>query len=175
LGGEVATEVAEAEPARIERLVLIDTPAQAAIGFNFVTRLAFMPVVGELLSRFETDAAIRRSLRQGFAPGFPVPEKFVADFKQLTYTAFRSAHDASTAYRQAKSTADRLAALDPAPPLLVIFGSRDALISPASAKRYERVPGAKVEIIDGAGHSPMVEAPARTLELIDSFLPGEGP
>jgi pimeloyl-ACP methyl ester carboxylesterase len=170
MGGEVASAFAEADPRRVERMVLIDTPPQADASFNLETRLAFMPVIGELLSRLQTSRAIRKSLRQGFAPGFMVPEKFVADFEQLTFTAFRSAHDASTEFRQTKSTAARLAALDPVLPLLVIFGSRDALISQASAKLYEAVPGAKVEIIDGPGHSPMVEAPAKTLALITSFL-----
>jgi pimeloyl-ACP methyl ester carboxylesterase len=55
-------------------------------------------------------------------------------------------------------------------PLLVIFYSEDALVSPASAKLFEMVPGAKVEIIDGSGHSPMVETPTKTLGLIIGFL-----
>ena len=69
-----------------------------------MTRLAFMLVIGELLSRFQTDKTICKGLRQGFAPGFAVPERFVADFEQLTYTAFRSAHDGSVNFRKAKST-----------------------------------------------------------------------
>jgi len=170
MGGEVATAFAESDPSRIERLVLIDSPPGVGATFNLLTRLAFTPVIGELLSRFETDSVIRKSLAQGFAPGFPVPEQFVADFKQLTYTAFRSAHDASVAFRTERQTPDRLKALDPVPPLLVIFGSRDALISPASAKLFGAVPGARVEVIGGAGHSPMVEAPEKTLGLMADFL-----
>ena len=170
MGGEVATALAEADPARIERLVLIDSPSGVEARFNVLTRLAFMPVIGELLSRFETDSVIRKSLAQGFAPGFAVPEQFVADFKQLTYTAFRSAHDASVTFRIELKTPDRLKALDPVPPLLIIFGSRDALIPAASAKLFEAVPGAHVELVDGAGHSPMVEAPEKTLALIADFL-----
>jgi pimeloyl-ACP methyl ester carboxylesterase len=170
MGGEVATAFAESDPSRIERLVLIDSPPDVEATFNLLTRLAFTPVIGELLSRFETDSVIRKNLAQGFAPGFPVPEQFVADFKQLTYTAFRSAHDASVTFRTERQTPDRLKALDPVPPLLVIFGSRDALISPASAKLFGAVPGARVEVIDGAGHSPMVEAPEKTLALIADFL-----
>ena len=127
-------------------------------------------MIGELISRFTSDASTRRMLGQGFAPGFPVPEKFVADFKQLTYTAFRSTHDGSVEYRTAKSLDERLAALEPVPPLLVIFGSKDALIPAASAELFKKVPGARVEIIDGPGHSPMVEAPAKTLALITGFL-----
>jgi pimeloyl-ACP methyl ester carboxylesterase len=63
-----------------------------------------------------------------------------------------------------------LAAPDAVPPLLVIFGSQDALIPASSAKLFEAVPGARVEVVDGAGHSPVVEAPEKTLALISDFL-----
>jgi pimeloyl-ACP methyl ester carboxylesterase len=170
MGGEVATALAEADPSRIERLVLIDSPPKPETTFKLGTRLALMPVVGESLSRFMSEATIRKMLAQGFAPGFAVSEKFVADVKQLTYTAFRTAHDDSIAYETEKPVVARLSALSPVPPLLVIFGSRDALVAPESAKLYERVPGAKVVILDGPGHSPMVEAPDKTLALIEDFL-----
>src|SRR5262245_36165815 len=52
----------------------------------------------------------------------------------------------------------------------VVFGLQDALVAPESAKLYERVPGAKVVIRDGPGHSPMVEEPEKTLALIEDFL-----
>jgi pimeloyl-ACP methyl ester carboxylesterase len=170
MDGEVATALAEADPSRIERLVLIDSPPKAETTFKLGTRLALMPVIGELLSRFMSEATIRKMLAQGFAPGFPVPEKFAADVKQLTYTAFRTAHNDSIAYETEKPVVERLAALNPVPPLLVIFGSQDALVAPESAKLYQRVPGAKVVILDGPGHSPMVEAPEKTLALIEDFL-----
>ena len=170
MGGEVATALAEANPSRIERLVLIDSPPKAETTFNLGTGLALMPVIGELLTRFTTDDTIRKMLGQGFAPGFPVPDKFVADFKQLTYTAFRTGHDGNIAYETEKPAVERLAALKPVPPLLAIFGSRDALIAPESAKLYEQVPGAKVVVLDGPGHSPMVEATEETLALIKDFI-----
>jgi len=175
MGGEVGTAFAEANPARIERLVLIDSPPKPETTFKLGTRLALMPVLGEALWRLGTDATIRKTLAQGFAPGFPVPEKFIADVKQLTYTAFRTAHSDSIEYESEKPVAERLAALNPVPPLLVIFGSRDALVAPASAKLYERVPGASVVILDGPGHSPMVEAPQETLALIEDFLKSKEP
>jgi pimeloyl-ACP methyl ester carboxylesterase len=94
----------------------------------------------------------------------------VDDLKQLTYTASRSAHEESIVYRRAKAPYERLAALHPPPPQLVVFGSQDAIVPPETAKLFEHVPGTKVEIIEGAGHSPMVEAPEKTLELIQGFL-----
>jgi pimeloyl-ACP methyl ester carboxylesterase len=32
------------------------------------------------------------------------------------------------------------------------------------------VPGAKLELVDGAGHSPMAEHPAKTVAFIKEFL-----
>ncbi len=170
MGGEVATALAERNPARIERMILIDSPAVADGTFTPLTHLYLEPVVGQLLSRLQTDDALRHGLEQGFAPGFPVPDAFVTDLKQLTYTAFHSAHEESIAYRQAKPPYKRIAALQPLPPLLAIFGAQDAIVPPASAKLFEQVPGARVVIIEGSGHSPMVEAPQKTLESIRGFL-----
>ena len=124
----------------------------------------------EMLSHFQSDAAIRRGLSQGFAPNFTIPERFVADFRQLTYCAFRKAHNESIAYRTNRPPYDRLAAMKPSPPLLVIFGTLDAIVPPEQANFFERVPGVKIAMIEGAGHSPMVEAPAKTLKLIEDFL-----
>jgi pimeloyl-ACP methyl ester carboxylesterase len=171
MGGEVATMLAEIKPERIERMILIDSPATAGGSFTIMADAYFIPLLGELLSHFTSDQVIRRGLAQGFAPGFPVAEKFVADLKQLTYIAFRTAHQESIAYRKTKPPYERIAALKPVPPLLAIFGARDAIVTPEHAKFFAQVPGAKVAMIEGAGHSPMVESPAKTLELIRGFLP----
>lgn len=170
LGGEVATALAELEPERVERLIFIDSAAIADGTFSILAEAYFTPVLGEFLSHFQDDRTVRRGLAQGFAPGFPVPEKFVADLRQLTYTAFREAHDGSVAYRRAKAPYERLAALNPVPPILAITGALDAIIPPAHLKYFKRVPGAEVAVIEGAGHSPMVENPANTLQLIRQFM-----
>lgn len=170
MGGEVATALSEINPKRIERLIYIDSPPTAGTTFTIMTEAYLMPVLGELLSQFQTDRALRTGLEQGFAPGFPVPEIFVADLKQHTYTAFRTAHESSIAYRTQKPPYERLAALKPVPSLLAIFGARDAIVPPGHAKYFAQVPGAKVAMIDGSGHSPMVENPVKTLELIHAFL-----
>jgi pimeloyl-ACP methyl ester carboxylesterase len=154
----------------IERLIFIDTPPTPGTTLTILTDAYFDPVIGELLSHFQTDRAVRKGLAQGFAPGFPVPEKFVADIRQLTYSAFREAHDGSVKYRTLKPPFERLAALSPVPPLLAMTGALDAIVPPEHLKFYERVPGSEVAIIEGAGHSPMVEKPAKTLELIRHFM-----
>jgi pimeloyl-ACP methyl ester carboxylesterase len=170
MGGEVASALAAARPDLVERMILIDSPAEKSVEFNLGTEAYLTPVIGELLSHVLTDKAIRNGLAQGFAPGFPVPERFVADARQLTYTAFKHAHDDSVAYQAAEPAYKRLAALDKPPPLLVIFGAEDRLVPVATSKLFETVPGAKVVLVEGAGHSPMVEQPERVLALIREFL-----
>jgi pimeloyl-ACP methyl ester carboxylesterase len=170
MGGEVAVALAELIPARIERLVLIDSPPVAGVDFTELTKLYLTPVFGEFLSHFRSDTALKAGLAQGFAPDFPVPEKFVADLRQLPYPAFRQAHWDSETYRREQALPARLSRVSPVPPLLVLFGTRDAIVPPEHAKFFESVPGAKIAMLDGVGHSPMVEAPQQTLELIEKFL-----
>lgn len=170
MGGEVATALAELNPERIARLIFIDSPPIAGATFTPLTDAYFTRVIGELLSHFQDDRIVRRGLAQGFAPGFPVPEKFVDDLRQLTYTAFREAHDGSVAYRRLKAPYERLAALKPVPPLLAITGALDAIVPPDHLKFIKRVPGSEVAVIEGAGHSPMFEKPTKTLQLIRQFM-----
>jgi len=170
MGGEVAVALAEIQPQRIDRMILIDSPPTAETSFTIMTKVYLMPVIGELLSHFQSDRTIRKGLAQGFAPGFVIPEKFVADLRRLTYSAFRKAHHESVVYRTTRPPYERLVAMKPSPPLLVIFGSLDAIVPPKHAKLFERVPGAKVVMIEGAGHSPMVETPLKTLKLIEDFI-----
>jgi pimeloyl-ACP methyl ester carboxylesterase len=170
MGGEVAVALAEIQPQRIDRIILIDSPPTAGTSFTIMTKIYLMPVIGELLSHFQTNEAIRRGLAQGFAPDFVVPEKFVADIRRLTYCAFRKAHNESIVYRTTRPPYERLATMRPCPPLLAIFGRLDAIVPPEHARFFERVPGAKVATIEGAGHSPMVEAPLKTLKLIEEFI-----
>ena len=170
MGGEVAVALTEIQPQRIDRMILIDSPPTSQTSFTIMTKIYLVPVIGEFLSNFQKDTTIRRGLAQGFAPEFVIPEKFVADLKRLTYCAFRKAHNESIVYRITRPPYERLAAMRPSPPLLVIFGSLDAIVPPENAKLFERVPGAKVVTIEGAGHSPMVEAPLETLKLIEDFI-----
>jgi pimeloyl-ACP methyl ester carboxylesterase len=173
MGGEVASALLIARPELVDRMVMIDTPSEPSVSFDPVTSAYLIPVVGELLSHLRSDAAIRKGLAQGFAPGFQVPERFVADVWQLTYTAFKSATDESHAYQREKPLYQRLAALKTLPPFLVIFGADDTLVPARTAKLFEQVPGIRLAFVEGAGHSPMVEKPARTLELIRLFLSEE--
>jgi pimeloyl-ACP methyl ester carboxylesterase len=64
---------------------------------------------------------------------------------------------------------DRLPAI-PAP-TLVLTGADDRVIPAASSDVLaERIPGARLEVIPGAGHLFFVEKPAETDRVLDAFL-----
>jgi pimeloyl-ACP methyl ester carboxylesterase len=169
MGGSVATALAEEQPALVESLVILDSPSKSGDAeLPFTARLGFVPVLGQAIKRVVPDSMIRNGLESAFADGFEVPDQFVEDFREMTYTSYDDSHRGSADYSDHSGLAERLA--DESLPLLVVFGSQDDLVDPESAQGYRRVPGARIVVLDGVGHSPHVERPAATARLIENFL-----
>jgi abhydrolase domain-containing protein 6 len=58
-----------------------------------------------------------------------------------------------------------------ATPALVIHGDRDRVIHPATGKALAaRLPRARLELLEGVGHIPMMEKPKEIAALIDRFV-----
>jgi pimeloyl-ACP methyl ester carboxylesterase len=58
-------------------------------------------------------------------------------------------------------------------PTLLVWGARDHLVPVDAAGDWQRaIPQARLEVIDRAGHVPMVEAPSAFAELLLQFLDG---
>jgi pimeloyl-ACP methyl ester carboxylesterase len=58
-------------------------------------------------------------------------------------------------------------------PTLVINGSEDRLVPlPAVRRLVSRCPGFELEVINGIGHVPMMEAPESFMSVIQSWLEG---
>jgi haloalkane dehalogenase len=70
-------------------------------------------------------------------------------------------------YQSLLDRLDRLRAM----PVLIVWGMKDSAFQPYQLERWRRLlPDARVEIIDGAGHWPHEEEPARVIEAIERFL-----
>jgi pimeloyl-ACP methyl ester carboxylesterase len=168
MGGLVATALAERNGNIVDGLVLVDSPVDENAGkLPFAARLGFVPVIGEALRHLAPDSLIRNQLESAFAPGFDVPDQFVRDFHRMTYTSYDESHDKSGDYLRERALDARLTSLGK--PLLVIYGAEDDVVDPVSFQRFEKVPGATVTKIAGAGHSPMFEKPAQLSTLIAGF------
>ncbi len=172
LGGGVAVALAEQSPDLVARLVIMDSRAspEEGGGLGTLANLPFVPIVGQALWRIKPDFSIRKGLEIAFAPGFDVPDEFVEDVRRMTYTSYKQSHEALDDYTSEESLADRIAATKK--PLLVIMGAEDQIIEDpnAAAAAYQKaVPLAFTNVIEGVGHSPNVEEPNLTSELILGF------
>lgn len=171
LGGIVATALAESSPRLVQRVVIIDqAPVNNGFGADLplTDALTFTPVIGEALWRVMPDSAIKDGLAIAFAPGFDVPDRFVDDFRRLTYSAYDASPEAEDAYTESAPLDLRLSRVGM--PLLAIFGAKEQIYDPRAALRaYARIPGARTRLLASAGHSPNVERPRATARLILEF------
>lgn len=171
LGGLVATALAERHPGLVRGVVVMGSPpADEGFGDLPVTaRLAQTPVIGHAIKRLAPEAVVRDSLADAFHDGFEIPDRFVEDVRRMTFRSFARIPDRADEYVRERTLDDRLAATGV--PLLAIYGAEDGIVDPAAADEFRDVPGAQVEILPGVGHTPQVEAPARTASLIRRFDP----
>jgi pimeloyl-ACP methyl ester carboxylesterase len=61
-------------------------------------------------------------------------------------------------------------------PTLVIWGKEDRLVPPVYAEEFgRRIAGARVQVVDAAGHAPQLEQPEKVARMVADFLeaPGE--
>ncbi|MFD9339765.1 alpha/beta fold hydrolase [Streptomyces sp. NPDC060028] len=175
-GGLVLTALAEERPGLVAALVLIDTGPglDAFVSNGLVGRLMLAPGIGPLLWRIRTDGLIREALSTAFSrPGYEIPQQLVDDVRAMTHHGTAATARGATAYLKQRPVPPRLTALGK--PLLVLFGEEDHRWRSSTAIDYTAVPGAKVEVLPGLGHSPMLEDPERTTAFLLPFLEAPAP
>jgi pimeloyl-ACP methyl ester carboxylesterase len=168
-GGYVATALAEQRPDLVGSLALISTgpSLDALLPQPLILRALLAPPLGPLLWPRRSDAVIHKGISATTARPVDIPDDAVADVKNITYRAFRKVLRCNAAYIAERSVPERLADLDVR--VLVIFGAADPRYEPSSAHRYDAVPNARVEMLPGVGHVPILEAPETTSELLLGF------
>ena len=85
----------------------------------------------------------------------------------MTHRAVAGTARGSLGYLRQRSIPERLAGLGL--PVLVVFGAEDKRWRSSSAAAYREVPGARVEMLPGVGHTPMLEDPETTGTLLLRF------
>jgi pimeloyl-ACP methyl ester carboxylesterase len=168
MGAAVATALAESDPSRVAGLVVVDETPRPGQGVLPVTaRLGFYPLIGPALRRLATDSLIYDGFRSAFAPGFRYPRWVVRDYRRMTYSAYDDSGRGESDYLKAQWLDRRLAQVRR--PVLVVFGTRDRIAVPGAWRSYRGVPGVRIVLVDGAGHSPMFERPGPTAGAILAF------
>jgi pimeloyl-ACP methyl ester carboxylesterase len=159
-GAMVAAEIAANNPERVDKLALI-----APIGL-WLDEHPVPDISG--------------------VPPEQIPELVLAD-PQGPLAAMMPAPDPSdpeSLFRAAMTMASILQFIWPLPdkglskrlyrvkaPTLLVWGAQDRLVDPAYGNAFSAaIDGARLEVIDGAGHLPQLEQAERTVALITEFL-----
>jgi pimeloyl-ACP methyl ester carboxylesterase len=161
--------MAEQRPDLVVALALISMGPNlsAKLPESLLFRLLLTPFTGRLLWQLRTENSIRKAACSGMARPVDIPDAIVEHAQKLTLREFAGAMSASTDYLAERSLPDRLTPLGV--PLLVVFGVDDGRWRSSSAAAYRVVPGARVELLPGVGHTPMMEDPQTTGKLLLDF------
>jgi non-heme chloroperoxidase len=159
----VARCVAEANPDRVDRLVLLGSPE--SLGDN-EEELALQTAVRALQDPVPTQFA--REL-QGAAAHVPLPEPFfdglVAESLKLPARVWKSTLEGLFAFDDTAEQG-RIAA-----PTLLIWGEWDRFLPREEEDQLAAtIPGARVVVYPATGHSPNWERPERVAADLDAFL-----
>ncbi len=176
-GGEVAWRVASLAPQRVERLILVDAagypfePQSVPIGFQ----LARVPVLNRLTEWLLPRGVVESSVRAVYGDPSKVTSALVDRYFELTLREgnrralvqrFQAMQVDSESY---SGNRERIRALKM--PVLVLWGGRDRLIPPTTARLYQAdLPAATVVVFDTLGHVPQEEDPAATMAAVGPFV-----
>jgi pimeloyl-ACP methyl ester carboxylesterase len=165
----LATALAEQRPDLVAALVLIDMgpDLDAKLPESPLFDLLLGPLTGRILWRLRTEKIIRNAARSGMARPVDIPDAVVEHGQRLTLREFTGTMRGASEYLRERSLTDRLVPLGL--PLLVIFGTDDGRWRSSSAEAYRVVPGARIELLPGVGHTPMMEDPEATGRLLLDF------
>ena len=172
LGGEVAWRTAFLAPQRVAQLILVDAsgPAFTPISIPLGFRIARIPV----LNRISEYLLPRPLVAQGLADVYGDPSKVTPDLVDRYYElTLREGNRRALALRVqhlvAGAQSERIATLKL--PTLILWGSLDKLIPPAIAREFQQqIAGSQLVMLEGLGHVPHEEDPARSVQPVLGFL-----
>jgi len=179
LGGGIAMQFSYQFPEIVERLVLVSS---GGLGREVspVLRAAALPgaelfiaatagpgrTAGSALARGLAAVGLRANadvaeVARGYA-SLADPERraaFLATVRAVIGTRGQSVHAGDRLY------------LAGAVPVLIVWGENDPIIPVHHGEgAHEAIPGSRLEIFQGVGHLPQLEAPAHFVEVLEQFL-----
>lgn len=171
-GGQVALELALAEPGRVERLVLVDALAyprsanKVPIGFV----VASVPGLNRVMDYVLPRSLVEGSVRSVYGDPSKVTPALVDRYYEL---ALREGNRAALRNRfgDLPDEADARRVKRLRLPVLLLWGGRDQLIPIAAADRFlADIPGSRLVTFPDLGHVPHQEDPLATVAPVLAFL-----
>ncbi len=173
LGGDVAWRFCVEYPGIAQKLILVDAagypnvPKSMPIGF----RLAQIPALAPIVRYMTPRSIIEQSIQNVYADKSKVTPDLVDRYYDLTLRAgnrqalidrMKHGYPTDENYRTISNIAI---------PTLIIWGAQDGLIPEAAAERFHAdLPNDTLVVLNGLGHVPMEEDPARTVAVVKAFL-----
>ncbi len=173
MGGMIAQLVALRHAARVDRLVLIATHGGGP-GITPPTPAALAVLMAD---RSKPRAGmVRDALTAISAPGFATRDPSAVDTMVKLAVLQPTPEVVFARQLAAVMASDRSASLGSIrAPTLVVHGTEDPLIPPPNGVALARaIPGARLVTLEGCGHLPMWERPARLADVVGEFLAAAG-
>ena len=176
LGGEIAWRVATLAPQRVASLVLVDAsglqaqPQSVPIGLLIARAPVFSQIAEWVLPR--------ALITQGLASVYGDPAKVTTDLVDRYFElALREGNRRALGHRLRQMTAgdelsppaERIDSIKQ--PTLILWGGLDKLVPLAAGQDFHRrIAGSQLVVLEGLGHVPQEEDPARTVAPVKVFL-----
>jgi pimeloyl-ACP methyl ester carboxylesterase len=179
LGGGIAMQFAYQFPEMTERLVLVSSGglgpevspvlrAAALPGANLFIAATAGPgrTVGSALARVLAAVGLRPNadvaeVLRGYA-SLADPDRraaFLATLRSVIHTGGQRVHAGDRLY------------LAEGMPVLIVWGARDPIIPVHHGENaHEAILGSRLEVFDGVGHLPQLEAPGRFIAVLERFI-----
>lgn len=168
LGGAVVWAFAATRPDRVSQIILIDAAGETRDP-PWPTKLARLPIVGDIGIFFKPERWVRRKLFEAYAD----PAMVTAERVKRTAELQRFPGNREAALQRARTQEP----LDPAPlkrlgvATLILWGAQDRWVPVADAFRFQNdIKGAKLQVFEKLGHDPMEEDPVATAAAVAAFL-----
>lgn len=169
LGGFVAQHLALERPDLVDRLVLICT-SYGRGGPESMSPWALSEMIG--LPSLNVERAVRRGLEMATSEAYRAEKP--EEFEKVVEWRLADSPSLSTYYQQLKAGARFDASREVGhitSPTLVIHGSEDQYVPVANAEALaEGIPGARLRVLDNAGHLVFIERAADVNREVVTFL-----
>ena len=173
MGGEVALNVALANPQRVAGLILIDSAGVEVPGTeSLAPGYLMIPVIGRILVALSltSDKLVRQGLEKSFYDPTRVTDDRVANYyRPLTTRGGQLGALRARTQWSMFPVESELSKINV--PTLVLWGDQDQLIPLAAGRKLSSlIKNSKLVIFNNCGHLPQEEMPARVVDEITQFV-----
>jgi 3-oxoadipate enol-lactonase len=166
LGGFVAQALAAGRPARVDRLVLACTSPGGPDAHPMPEQTTQLFAEAATL---EPLVAMRRFVENALSPSAPPALVDEIYAYRLEHPPDPSGWQSQAGAAMAWDAGERPEQI--AAPTLVVTGTADAVVDPRNSEVLaKRIPGARLALVDGAGHNVFWERPQEFAALVEGFL-----